>query len=206
MKKALVASMAILAVSGCAQLGIGEHGGSGGTDGWVTLFDGTSLSGWRQIGDANWRLENGAVVADKGNGFLATTREYSDFDLRVEFYAEPDTNSGLYLRCDSADKMLTATICYEVNIWDTRPAPEYGTGAIVDVAKVNPMPKAAGKWNVYEVTMRGDHLVVVLNGQKTADVHNAKHSKGVVALQSAPGNNKEKGSPIKFRKVQIRGT
>ena len=64
----------------------------------------------------------------------------------------------------------TAKICYEVNIFDKRPDPSYGTGAIVDVAKVDPMPKAAGKWNTYEITAKGSHLVVVLNGQKTVDV------------------------------------
>jgi Domain of Unknown Function (DUF1080) len=38
--------------------------------GWVTLFDGKNLDNWTQIGDANWRIVDGAVEADKGNGFL----------------------------------------------------------------------------------------------------------------------------------------
>ena len=38
------------------------------------------------------------------------------------------------------------------------------------------MPKAAGKWNTYEITAQGPHLVVVLNGQKTADVQDSKHA------------------------------
>jgi hypothetical protein len=206
MKKALAASLAILAVSGCAQLGLGGTDSAKG-DGWTTLFDGTSLTGWRPVGDANWRLENGALVADKGSGFMIADREYTDFDLKVEFYAEADTNSGLFLRCAVNDKMLDSKICYEVNIWDVRPAPEYGTGAIVDVAKVTPaMPKAAGKWNTYEVSMRGDHLVVMLNGVKTADVHDARRGKGYMGLQYAPGNKKDSGLPIKFRRVQIRAS
>ena len=43
-----------------------------GENGWVTLFDGKSLDNFNAIGDANWRLEDGVVVADKGNGFLVT--------------------------------------------------------------------------------------------------------------------------------------
>ena len=50
---------------------------------------------------------------------------------------------------------ITATNAYEVNIYDQRPDPTYGTGAIVNVAKVSPMPKAGGPWNAYEITARG---------------------------------------------------
>jgi hypothetical protein len=53
-----------------------------------------------------------------------------------------------------------------VNIFDKRPDPTYGTGAIVDVAKVDPMPKAGGKWNTYEITAKGSQLTVVLNGRR----------------------------------------
>ena len=60
-----------------------------------------------------------------------------------------------------------------------------------------PPPKAGGKWNTMEVTMQGDHLVVVFNGEKTVDVRNAKLASGPVALQWGRGT-------IKFRKVQIR--
>src|SRR5882757_6040805 len=75
---------------------------------------------------------------------------------------------------------------------------EMKDGAIVDVAKVDPMPKAAGKWNTYEITAQGSHLVVVLNGQKTADVQDSKHNAGgPFALQYGSG-------VIKFRKVQIK--
>jgi hypothetical protein len=38
--------------------------------GWTTLFDGKSLDGFSKVGDANWRIEDGMIVADKGNGFL----------------------------------------------------------------------------------------------------------------------------------------
>jgi hypothetical protein len=59
--------------------------------------------------------------------------------------------------------------------------------AVQDAQKVDPMPKAAGKWNVYEITAQGPHLVVVLNGQKTADVQDSKHLGGPFALQYGSG-------------------
>jgi hypothetical protein len=106
-----------------------SHQASGQTAaGWITLFDGKNLDSWNKIGDANWRLEDGAVVADKGNGFLVSKNAYTDFQLRAEFWVDSDANSGIFIRCTDPDKVTGAT-SYEVNIWDTRPEPSYGTGA-----------------------------------------------------------------------------
>ena len=192
MKKVFAVAAAALAcgLSGCGAMS------SGGGSGWVTLFDGRSLDNWDRVGDANWRLDGGVAVADKGNGFLVTKTAYADFEIRAEFWVDSDANSGIFIRCEDRAK-LTSVLCYEVNIYDKRPDPTYGTGAIVDVAKVDPMPKAAGKWNTYEITAQGPHLVVVLNGQKTADVQDSKHAGGPFALQYGSG-------VVKFRKVQIK--
>jgi hypothetical protein len=167
---------------------------------WVTLQDGAKRGDWNEIGDANWRFEDGALVADKltgkANGYLVSKNSYKDFEIRVEFWVSDDANSGVFMRCENGK--VTASDCYEVNIFDQRPDPSYGTGAITDnIAKVVPMPKAGGKWNVFEIIAQGPHLVVVLNGQKTVDVQNGKHVSGPIALQYGQG-------VVKFRKVQIR--
>ena len=167
--------------------------------GWVTLFDGKSLDSWNQVGDANWKIADGAVVADKGNGFLVSKNDYGDFQIKAEFWVDNDANSGIFIRCTDPDKIGTAS-GYEVNIFDTRPDPSYGTGAIVNVAKVDPMPKAGGKWNTYDITAKGPEFIVILNGQKTVD--GAKVAKGRIALQY--GAVKDKTPAVKFRKVEIR--
>jgi hypothetical protein len=176
---------------------------------WIALFDGKSLDGWDQIGDANWRVSDGALIADKGNGFLVTKNAYGDFQLRAEFWVEEDSNSGVFIRCSDPTK-VTGTNAYEVNIWDKRPEPDYGTGAIVGLAKVDPMPKAAGKWNVYEITAKGDTFTVTLNGQKTVDgAKDTKLASGRIALQHGLGLKDDKGvandkGVVKFRKVEIK--
>ena len=173
------------------------------TEGWVTLFDGTHLEHWQAIGDANWRLEDGVVVADKGSGFLVSKEAYADFQLRVEFWVDENANSGIFIRCTNPDKVGTDS-AYEVNIYDKRPDPSYGTGAIVNVAKVEPMPKAGGKWNVYEITAKGPKFTVILNGQKTVDgVEDSKFASGRIALQYVASVVKDKGV-VKFRKVELK--
>jgi len=176
--------------------------------GWITLFDGKSLDGFTKTGDANWRVEDGTIVADKGNGFLVTKNEYKDYEIRAEFWVEADSNSGIFIRCADPNK-VGADNCYEVNIWDARPDPSYGTGAIVNVAKVDPMPKAGGKWNTYEITAKGSTLTVVLNGQKTVAAQDSKLPNGHIALQHGLGNKDANGvandkGVVKFRKVEIR--
>ena len=177
--------------------------------GWIVLFDGKSLDNWNQIGDANWKLDDGVVIADKGNGFLMSKNSYTDFQLRAEFWVDDDANSGIFVRCTDPNK-VTGSTAYEVNIWDRRPDPSYGTGAIVNVAKVSPMPKSAGKWNVHEIVAKGSKFTVTLNGQKTVDgAEDTKFASGRIALQHGLGLKDEKGvandrGVVKFRKVEIK--
>jgi len=188
----------VLTAFGCAHLD---------SSGWETLIDGDKgLENWNHVGDANWRAEGGAIVADKGKGgHLVSKKSYKDFEIYAEFWAETDTNSGIFIRC-SDPKKLTSGSCYEVNIWDIRPAPIYATGAIVGVASV-PVPtvhKAGGKWNTYEIYVTGTEITVKFNGVVTAYAQNSKHAGGPFGLQYGAGVKGATGGPIKWRKVMIR--
>ena len=194
MKRWYAASAALLVVA-FAGFGYAQQP-SGEAAGWTVLFDGSKLDNFNQIGDANWKVEEGVVHADKGNGFLVSKNSYTDFQIRAEFWVDDNANSGIFIRCSDPSK-VTAENAYEVNIFDKRPDPTYGTGAIVNVAKVEPMPKAGGKWNVYEITAKGPQMTVTLNGQRTVDVQHDKHKSGPVALQYGAGI-------VKFRKVEIK--
>lgn len=166
------------------------------SDGYISLIDGVSLNGWNIIGDANWSIGKGLVESDKPSGFLVSTRTYQNFVIRAEFWAESNTNSGIFIRCQDP-KAISAASGYEVNIWDTRPGQEYSTGAIVDVAKVNPIYKAGGRWNTMEIVANGSDLKVSLNGVVTTTAKDSKFASGYIGLQSA-------GGTIKFKKLEIK--
>ena len=202
MKRLSVITMGLLVVGstvlGCAQM-------SGSQAGWTTLIDGTSgLDNWNRIGDANWRAQDGAIVADSGKGgFLVSKNSYRDFEIRAEFWADHTTNSGIFIRLSDPSK-ITDKNSYEVNIYDQRPEPAYGTGAIVNFATVSPMPKAGGKWNTYEITAKGSQVTVVLNGTRTVVLQDTQFPQGPFALQYGSGPQGAVGGPIKWRKVQIK--
>ena len=187
----LVVGAAALQFSGVA---------SGQSDGWVTLVDDKKMGDWTEVGKANWAMKDGALVADKitegkDPSYLVSKNSYKDFQIKAEFWADDDANSGIFLRCQNP-AVITDENCYEANIFDQRPDPTYGTGAIVKVAAVSPMPKAGGKWNTYEITAKGKRLTLMLNGVKTVDVEDGKLASGPIALQWGQGT-------IRFRKVEI---
>lgn len=162
------------------------------------LFDGHSLAGWDRLGDANWRVEGGALAADQGGiSFLVSRESFRDFELSALFWVSPHANSGLFIRCQDRAEITVAN-SYEVNIFDLRPDPTYGTGAIVNVAPVSPLPQAGGRWNVMIVRAEGDRLGVRLNGQTTvAGARDGRHREGPVALQYGAGL-------VRFRSVVLR--
>ncbi|HSI53517.1 MAG: DUF1080 domain-containing protein [Ramlibacter sp.] len=188
-KKLALAAVLSAGLMGCATMG----------GGWTSLVDGTKgMDNFNQVGAGDWTATDGSILATSGGAtpsYLVTKQSYGDFRMRVEFWSSDDANSGIFFRC-SDPGVITDENCYEANIFDQRPDPTYGTGAIVKVAKVSPMPKAGGKWNVYEITAQGPKLTLVLNGVKTVEVEDRKLTKGPIALQWGRG-------VIKFRKVDI---
>jgi hypothetical protein len=192
MKMLALALSGVLALAGCAGAG----------PGWETLVDnGRGIENFDRFREANWQVKDDSLYADRGGkdpAYLVSKKSYKDFEMRVEFWASHDSNSGVFMRCQDRNNIGDEN-CYEANIFDQRPDPTFATGSIVKVAPVaKDFEHAGGKWNTFEITARGDHLVVVMNGRKTVDVMAKRnHLNGPFALQWGRG-------VIKFRKVQIR--
>jgi len=167
---------------------------SAADESWINMSG--SFDGWRQLGDANWRIENGEFVADGGRGFLVTQESFTDLHIKLEFYAnDGKANSGVYFRINNPDSITDST-AYEANIIDERPDQSGRTGGIPHYGPPGEIVNSGGKWNTYDITVQGDHIVVVINDIKTVDIHDSTHKSGPLALQYAAGT-------IKFRNVQL---
>jgi len=124
----------------------------------VTLFDGKSLDNWRPVGDANWRIEDGVLITDKGKGNMVSKRSFKDFQVKAELWVAPESNTGVYIRIQNPERP-NSTSAYEVNINDLSTNIGYGTGAIVGVAKVEESKfRADNRWNDFDITARGPHI------------------------------------------------
>jgi len=195
------ASFAALLLAGFAVVNGVPSANSQSGPGWVQLFDGKTMNGWTPMNDeVNWRVEDGALVADKkkgkGNPSLVSNNSYKDFEIYAEFWVSDDANSGIYIRCTDP-KNISSRSSYEVNIFDTRPERDFGTGAIVQVAPATTFLKTGGKWNTFEITARGPLMTAVLNGVKTAEGKDDKFASGPIGLQYGAG-------VVKFRKVAVK--
>ena len=175
-------------------------GGKSDTDaeGWRTLLDGTDLSGWNVVGDANWHVENRAARADQSTApsFLVSKDSFADFEFELEFWVDAEANSGVFLRCQDPGT-IADTSCYEVNIFDTRPDQTYRTGSVVNVAEPAEFVYTGGQWNRMKITADGTRLQVMLNGRAMVDTEDSRFSSGPIALQYAAG-------AVMFRNVRIR--
>lgn len=172
-------------------------------DGWTTLIDGEKgMEHFDPTGSAaNWRAAEGSIQADKtsgkGSSVLVSKKSYKDFQLYVEFWAADDTNSGIYIRVRNPTNVSTSTGAYEVQIWDRNPNPAYSTGSLVNVASVQPVYKAGGRWNTYQIYAKGPEITVKLNGTVTVSAQDSKSLEGRIGIQYNAG-------PIKVRKMMVR--
>ena len=167
---------------------------------WAVLFAGQDLTGFNQIGGANWRLEDGIVMADDGEppGFLVTKGAFTNFHNRIEVQASSQTNSGIFIRCADAN-VVSAEVCYEINVFDENQNEANRTGAIVNHAPPAVSIMAGDAWNTFDIIAEGAHLLVRVNDTVTADYTDPEneHPSGYIGLQF-------NGGPIRFRDVRIR--
>src|SRR5215470_3945876 len=106
--------------------------------GWRSLTDGKTLTGWTTVGDVRWTVVDGAFSANPSTqskeplqGFLRTTETFGDFDLTAEFWADHNANSGLFIRCGTPARAGSLGTCYEINVSDDHAVSP--TGSIVGV-------------------------------------------------------------------------
>src|SRR4051812_39782850 len=139
----------VLACSGLIALALsGEAAGQAG--GTIQLTDGKKMDNFNKVGDADWRIAEGAIVANNGRGFLVSKQSFDNFRLRAEFYPDEETDSGIFIRC-ADPQQPSAQSCYEINIYDTNTNRNNATGAVVNVVAPERSPQTELKWNVLEI-------------------------------------------------------
>ena len=166
--------------------------------GWIRLFDGQSLMGWRNAGNADWKIEEGVLVATQGDpGLLCTSVRFSDFELMLEYKGSDRTNSGVFLRTPSAPTN-PAQDCLEFNI--APPDNAFPTGSLVGRAKVSEQVAVpeSGEWHTLHAMVDRDHIQTWVNGQMSTDYMDTTGlTAGFIGLQFREGT-------IRFRNVKVR--
>ncbi len=167
--------------------------------GWISLFDGHTLFGWKPNRETtNWSIQDGVVTADAGDpGLLMTTIEIADYELMCDVRLEKGGNSGIFLRT-VFDPKDASKDCYELNVCDSHA--EFPTGSLVGRKKVEKKIVSDGQWNTFHVRLEGARIEVELNGEVVMDLtdtSDAIRRVGHVGLQMNSGK-------VEFRNVMLR--
>ncbi len=162
---------------------------------WTPLMDGKTLAGWHAVGAGKWTVENGAFVghADKAKlyGLLVSDKTYRDFTVRFKFKCESG-DSGFYIRTVIEPPDEAHGLQIQVGL------PGSGVGGIyesygrgwVDKPPVDLEKRIvkADAWNNVVISAQGGHVVVHVNGVKTAELKNdPSRPEGHFALQMHSG-------------------
>lgn len=185
-------------------------------DGWIELFDGSSLDGWtRKNGSASFEVVDGTIVgttaAGSPNSFLCTDRFFGDFELEFDVKLLDDAlNSGVQIRSHSIPTHEDGRVHgYQVEV-----ATGGNAGFVYDEARRgwlsgdrdDPARRAAfrsGEWNRYRVICLGPTIRTFVNGVQVADVVDDWSPTGFIGLQvhAAAGDPKWR---VAWRNLRIR--
>lgn len=162
--------------------------------GWVSLFDGKTLNGWTNAGDANWRVEDGVITVDEGDaGLLVHNDTYKNYELKLEFKAAKGCNSGIFLNTAEVPEDVGKD-CFELNIAD--PDNPFPTGSLVLREKV----EGAGEtdtWRKFEIRVFDDHVIVRLDSKLIVDYQSEIPTTGnLIGLQKNAGR-------VAFRNISV---
>ena len=160
---------------------------------WKPLFDGKTLEGWEALPGGEWSVIDRAIAgtqekSEKRHGMLISKEQYSDFEVKLKYKAIKG-NSGFYFRVEKVDhKVSVKGFQAEVDANGSGQGGLYETlgRAWVVKTKKEDVDKfyKKGEWNDMVVRAVGRHVLVTVNGVKTAELTNDKGNlKGYFGLQ-----------------------
>lgn len=176
--------------------------------GWLSLFDGKTLDGWKVEGNAAWSVEDGAIVGRQGpgggSGDLFTERQWTDFELEAEWKMKWPGNSGIWFR---RSKPRTG---YQADFLDQSSHPGVLSGSLYCMGKEfigenrNPATFDRNGWNRLRIRAAGDELTVELNGIQVVKVRDdAFPGPGSIGIQAHAGEHFH-GMEVRVRNIRIR--
>jgi len=187
---------------------------------WQPLFDGKTLSGWKQLGgQARYEVKDGSIVgtavAGTPNSFLTTEKTYGDFIFECEVNVDEGLNSGIQFRSLSKPEFENGRVHgYQMEIDATDRA---FSGGIYDesrrgwlyVPELNAPAQTAFRrnntWNLYRIEAIGTSIRTFINGVEVAHVIDDMTAEGFICLQvhSISDKPEEVGKQVRWRNIRI---
>ena len=181
MLRASTLLLAVLLV-GCGSTPESAPAEDASASGWVSLFDGETLDGWRGYNrddaPSGWRVEDGTLHFAPGGegGDLITTETYSDFELEAEWKVAPCGNSGIFYTIEESPALRAAwQTGLEMQVLDDAchsdaKYPSHRAGALYDLyVPTAEAVRPGGEWNQARIRVQDGRVEHWLNGQKIVE-------------------------------------
>ncbi len=181
---------------------------------WIDLINAKDLKGWTPVASKGaWSQKDGIITATPGDGWLATDRDYGDFELELEYKLPPKGNSGVFLRAPLEGASSGAGLLEVQAIDDNafRNEPDHNrTGAVWGLFGGKPRADApTNKWNKLSIRAVGPRITVVVNGTKVtegnlADEPEAALKPNMKLPTGRIGLQRRAATGVEFRNIRIR--
>jgi hypothetical protein len=140
--------------------------------GWVKLFDGKTLNGWKisEPEKNSWKVENGAIVAHGERShlfYVGDPQPFVNFELKVEVMTKPGSNGGIYFHTQPLETGWPK-YGYEVQVNQTH-TDWRKTGGLYAVQDVKEQLVKDDEWYTYHITVKGKRITVKINDKVAVD-------------------------------------
>src|SRR5262245_47695809 len=129
-------------------------------DGWISLFNGKDLTGWKASEGVEWQVVEGEIITPPQRSHLFTEQEFKNFEYKVDCLTKPGSNSGLYFHTKYEDSFPKTG--FEVQVNQTQ-SDRVKSGSIYNLIKLLSSPVKDDEWYTYHIIVKGREIVVKIN-------------------------------------------
>lgn len=172
-------------------------------EGFVPLFNGKDLKGWKASEGVEWKVEDGMIVTPPKRSHLFTEKEFRNFELRLEILTKPGSNSGVYFCTKYEDTWPTQGYEAQVNQTHTDPVK---TGSLYYVKKIFESAAKDDEWYTYTIRVEGKKVTLKVNDKVVNEYTEPENTTQQQRLQlgSIALQGHDPKSVVKYRNIRIK--
>jgi hypothetical protein len=199
MRKLLIVFGGALLLAACLPLDAFQIQPQPGKEGWISMFDGKTLDGWKTADNPeSWKVVDGMLVGDGPRSHLFwMVKEFDNCEFRAEVKLNHEGNSGMFFRAAFGPGFPKG---YEAQVENTSSDPQK-TGTLYGLARITAQLIQDDTWWTEHVIANGNHIIITVNDKVVVDYIDEKntYTKGYLALQQHNA-----GSVVQYRNVMMR--
>ncbi|MEX1233070.1 MAG: DUF1080 domain-containing protein [Planctomycetaceae bacterium] len=151
-------------------------------EGWITLFNGEDLEGWKISDNGQFKVEDGTIVVSGPRAHLFTEEEFTNFEFTADVMTTPGSNSGIYFHTKFQEEGWPE-IGHEAQVNVSQGDP-VKTGSLYNVVKLFETPAKDNEWWTQKIIVEGKHIQIFVNDEKVVDYVEPDEVEGTRKLSS----------------------